>query len=1040
MSQASKKIPLSDLKKSEQIVVRSGKNNFIDKLIFPNPVTIGLDGELRSLLTTEGGIKINAAIPTDTSNALYNSNGELYFSGEKILRGGSNSNFSFDGNKNLLKVTGSIAVSPDGSIISKNIVGSITQLVDGTQYIRSGDGISVTTGSTGQITVTALPRDTGIRSSAVGTVVSSDANIFHEKTLTLIDAHGKSITFTFDKAVNIDSPTRVSANNYKIGCKNITTRAQSAQCIEAAIQLAIDNEDISMYVSRTEYTLTLTQARPGVEGNTIIEGTSIDADLITFLNDCSFTGGSANNPAINANYLTINASGDLPNERSIAAGLGIVGSDLGPGSSYTLSIDTSKVPRLDVGNTFLGNQVFTGEIRGKHQRLASGADAFIAGKNISITNRVDGAVVISSTDNDTKYSAGNGLRLVGNQFSVKAGAGLTVTSAGISISSSALAGAFLSQDPLGKLQVNIQPNRGIVGSDNALAINTDDIVSTGLLSDGERLSVDPAQIAFLGGATFTGPVTFEAGLSGSLTRLENGKSFIAAGDNVSVVTGTDGQITISSSYVDTTYLPGPGLELTETTFGVALKDHGGLTFDDTEVILDTQTVIGEGLCEGVDGLIAVDATKIAFLTGTSFEGNVDFVGGLRGSLTQLPDGTSYLIAGDNINIVTQSNGSVEISSTASGSAIVAGATGDIQINISGSLASATGFYYDDAENALFVPRAVVANLTGSLTRLLDGSPFITSGPNITVTTGSNGQILISAAPATFVAARRRTVLVVSASHPAHEPLTLPGVDFSLANFESNLIDITCNGSLLYSGTSEELISSDVDYNIVGTSSISFAFDLVPNDVIQTAMLTSGSDTVTISPGGLGGANKSVQYNDSGIFSGNDEFTYDAFSGALSVKALSGSLTRLSDGQPYMTTTGSILSIVTGSNGSITISDSYASIPAVVYDATFATGAAKYIQATGPVTLLSSSNRLDIGLKREKFTHEVDSFHPANTELLIPDAQFSSAQFDEKRIDLYVNGQLLSSGTERDYELCGNDSGIKLSFDLFEKDIIIAVIQ
>jgi len=50
------------------------------------------------------------------------------------------------------------------------------------------------------------------------------------------------------------------------------------------------------------------------------------------------------------------------------------------------------------------------------------------------------------------------------------------------------------------------------------------------------------------------------------------------------------------------------------------------------------------------------------LTGSiDVDGNGIFKTGMTGSLTQLPDGTSYLIAGENINIVTGSKGEVTIS-------------------------------------------------------------------------------------------------------------------------------------------------------------------------------------------------------------------------------------------------------------------------------------------------------------------------------------------------------------------------------------------
>ena len=67
----------------------------------------------------------------------------------------------------------------------------------------------------------------------------------------------------------------------------------------------------------------------------------------------------------------------------------------------------------------------------------------------------------------------------------------------------------------------------------------------------------------------------------------------------------------------------------------------------------------------------VDNSVVATLTGSQFSGNVGITGslgatlGLSGSLTQLTDGSSYLVAGTNINIVSASNGQITISSVTS---------------------------------------------------------------------------------------------------------------------------------------------------------------------------------------------------------------------------------------------------------------------------------------------------------------------------------------------------------------------------------------
>jgi len=85
-----------------------------------------------------------------------------------------------------------------------------------------------------------------------------------------------------------------------------------------------------------------------------------------------------------------------------------------------------------------------------------------------------------------------------------------------------------------------------------------------------------------------------------------------------------------------------------------------------------------------------------------------FTQGISGSLTKLSDGTSYLVGGSNISIVTASNGSVSISLDAT------------------------------------APAIFPEGLSGSLTQLTDGSPYLVSqSPGVIISTGSNGQVSFS---------------------------------------------------------------------------------------------------------------------------------------------------------------------------------------------------------------------------------------------------------------------------------------------------------
>lgn len=82
--------------------------------------------------------------------------------------------------------------------------------------------------------------------------------------------------------------------------------------------------------------------------------------------------------------------------------------------------------------------------------------------------------------------------------------------------------------------------------------------------------------------------------------------------------------------------------------------------------------------------------RIALFGGDVYvSGTLIISSGLSGSLTQLNDGKSYLVAGSNITITSQSNGQIVIASTASGSS---GGGGSSDANASYVLVSTTGSF------------------------------------------------------------------------------------------------------------------------------------------------------------------------------------------------------------------------------------------------------------------------------------------------------------------------------------------------------------
>jgi hypothetical protein len=94
-------------------------------------------------------------------------------------------------------------------------------------------------------------------------------------------------------------------------------------------------------------------------------------------------------------------------------------------------------------------------------------------------------------------------------------------------------------------------------------------------------------------------------------------------------------------------------------------------------------------------------------------------GGLSGSLTRLTGGTSYLVAGANTTIVTQSNGSILITATG-GTAAAGGNTGDFQYNNLGALAGVSGLSYNGAVVDMALPVTASWGLSASFVTIDTG--------------------------------------------------------------------------------------------------------------------------------------------------------------------------------------------------------------------------------------------------------------------------------------------------------------------------------
>jgi len=292
----------------------------------------------------------------------------------------------------------------------------------------------------------------------------------------------------------------------------------------------------------------------------------------------------------------------------------------------------------------------------------------------------------------------------------------------------------------------------------------------------------------------TGSVKATLGLSGSLTRLTDGTSYLKAGTNISVTTGSNGSVTITNTFVQVD-------DFFDSTTAGSAYTTGSFAFRGQESIdspIDKGNdvffyVSGSKASQGTStvgvalfgGDLVVSGNLIAQGDTLEMSGTLKVTEGISGSLTKLDDGTSYLIAGTNMSIVTGSNGAVTISnvfvqtedffdSTTAGSVYTTGSFAfrglesidspidkgsDVFFYVSGSGATKgtstagvalfggdvviSGTLYGGSPLKIGSELQITAGLSGSLTKLTDGTSYLIAGTNISVVTGSNGSVTIS---------------------------------------------------------------------------------------------------------------------------------------------------------------------------------------------------------------------------------------------------------------------------------------------------------
>lgn len=103
--------------------------------------------------------------------------------------------------------------------------------------------------------------------------------------------------------------------------------------------------------------------------------------------------------------------------------------------------------------------------------------------------------------------------------------------------------------PLNASYVTVTNEPGLTG-ERALVASTGLLSSDGGANGSLTLSINNGVVATLTGSIFSGPVVANGGLSGSLSQLGSGISYLIAGTGISIFTSSNGQITISSPWTN----------------------------------------------------------------------------------------------------------------------------------------------------------------------------------------------------------------------------------------------------------------------------------------------------------------------------------------------------------------------------------------------------------------------------------------------------------------------------------------------------------
>jgi len=579
------------------------------------------------------------------------------------------------------------------TVVASALSGSLTKLADGSSYIIAGSSISVTTGSNGAITISTVGVGTGdvtgpgsSTDNAVARFDLTTGKIIQNSAITISDESANVVSIAGSATATTINLFNTDATTVNLA-QAATTITAGASGGSTTFQGNLTGSNVRAS------TLTVVNGATfgggfGSTGVTITGAGDISADGSVIIGGDLTVNGTTT--TINTNNLLVEdpiiyfGSGSVGTNRN-------GGIALASGSSVTdqalvwgrVANDTWGAGRLDVTNGTVTDLTTMSLLPVRASKFElGGATAFVTssdGTNISITH--------GSTSTTTFTKAGTPIVQIGDYLGSSGEGQIKGVTTANALSSLWLSGTVVNIGaPSVSFRVNdseqatISPQTGgggvrfeaqtggapramvISGSQTTIGANNRLVVFEGAGVPFLTASVGGGIVSLTAGAAagtasvfntvsttvnfaqaattinmgnvagtnnVAGATKFTQGLSGSLTKLTDGTSYLVAGTNISIATGSNGAVTISTSGGGDVTGPGSSTDTAIARFngltGKIIQNTAGVTIDGSNNVISSGSF---GVKDGGGNQVAVIKNS-GQITGSSaqFTGDIEVNGG-----------------------------------------------------------------------------------------------------------------------------------------------------------------------------------------------------------------------------------------------------------------------------------------------------------------------------------------------------------------------------------------------------------------------------